>query len=186
MARTSDALSVREAAFVRHLLAGKPGVRGIASKAYAVAGYTRKAAGQGASELLRKPRIQRALARYHARAGITVARVLEELRRIAFSDMREIATWGGADGVKLLESRALSDDAAACIAEVVDHSKTVGQDILDRQVRVKLHDKLAALNTLAKYLGMLREREEAKERPLFPKGFFAALITGDPSKLEAD
>jgi hypothetical protein len=93
--------------------------------------------------------------------------------------MREIATWGGADGVKLLESRALSDDAAACIAEVVDHSKTVGQDILDRQVRVKLHDKLAALTTLAKHLGLLREPEEPKDRPLFPRGFFAALITGD-------
>jgi hypothetical protein len=63
---------------------------------------------------------------------------------------------------------------------------TVAQDVLDRQVRVKLHDKLGALTILAKHLGLLRAPEEAKERPLFPKGFFAALITGDPSKLEGD
>jgi phage terminase small subunit len=142
-----------------------------------------------------KPRIQEAIAAYYARADITVERVLEELRRVAFSDMREIASWGGSDGVRLLKSDMLTDEAAACIAEVVDHTKSRVElgggdkaavaEILDRQVRVKLHDKMAALTLLAKHLGLLTEPEEAKERPLFPKGFFAALITGDPSKLEA-
>jgi hypothetical protein len=116
------------------------------------------------------------------------------LRRIAFSDLREVATWGGSDGVRLLKSGEITAEAAAAIAEVVDHSKSrielgggdkaVATEILDRHIRVKLHDKLAALNTLAKHLGLLREPEEAKDRPLFPRGFFAALITGDPSKLE--
>jgi phage terminase small subunit len=184
MPRTRTPLSAKERLFVQHYLGGLPGIRGNATQASLAAGYAPKAARSSASVLLRKPRIEAAIEAHFAKADITVARVLEELRRIAFSDLRQVATWGGADGVRLLTSDTLTDEAAACIAEVVDHSKTVGQDILDRQVRVKLHDKLAALNTLAKYLGMLREPEAAKERPLFPKGFFAALITGDPSKLE--
>jgi phage terminase small subunit len=188
-------LSIREAAFVRHLLAGKPGVRGIALRASIAAGYSARAAGSCSHELLKKPGIQAAIAAYHARADITVDRVLEEFRRIAFSDMRDIASWGGQDGVKLKQSDTLSDEAAAAISEVVDHSKSrielggggdkaVATEILDRHVRVKLHDKMAALTTLAKHLGMLREPEPEKDRPLFPRGFFAALITGDPSKLE--
>jgi hypothetical protein len=33
---------------------------------------------------------------------------------------------------------------------------------------------------------LLKESEEQRERPLFPKGFFAALITGDVAKLETE
>jgi hypothetical protein len=107
--------------------------------------------------LLRKPRIEAAIEAHFAKADITIARVLEELRRIAFSDLREVAEWGGEDGVKLLRSDTLSDEAASAIAEVVDHTKVrvepgggdkaAAHEILDRQVRVKLHDKLAALPT---------------------------------------
>ena len=44
---------------------------------------------------------------------------------------------------------------------------------------MKLHDKIAALVTLSKYLGLLKDRSDEPERPLFPKGFFAAIVTGD-------
>jgi phage terminase small subunit len=195
MPRTRDPLSVKERAFIRHYLAGQPGIRGNATRAYVAAGYAPRGARQSAWVLLRKPRLAGAIAAYHARAGITITRVLEELRRLAFSDMREVASWGGFDGVKLKMSDTLTDEAASAIAEVVDHTKSrleLGSDtrpaaeVLDRQVRVKLHDKLAALTLLAKHLGLLKESEEQRERPLFPKGFFAALITGDVSKLEME
>jgi KaiC protein/terminase small subunit-like protein len=128
--------------------------------------------------------------------GDPLERVLEEIRRIAFSDLRQIAEWDGSDGIRLTRSDTLTDEAAACIAEVVDHSKSPIErggdqahpehvEILDRHVKVKLHDKLEALNLLAKHLGLLKEPEAAQNRPLFPRGFFAALITRDPSKLEA-
>jgi hypothetical protein len=76
-------LSVKEQAFVRHFLAGQSGVRGNASRAYIAAGYAPKAAYSGASELLRKPRIQDAIAAYLRKADLTVDRVLEELRRLS-------------------------------------------------------------------------------------------------------
>ena len=43
--------------------------------------------------MLRKPRIQDVIAADLRKADLTVDRVLEELRRLAFVDMRDVATW---------------------------------------------------------------------------------------------
>ena len=199
-------LSVKAQAFVRHFLAGPPGVRGNASQAYIAAGYAPKAAYSGASELLRKPRIQDAIAAYLRKADLTVDRVLEELRRVAFSDMGDVATWGP-EGVVLKLSSELPDDVAPAVADVIEHrtrrvttraTPAVGKPgepsyqppgevttvTEERNLRVKLHDKIAALVTLSKYLGLLKDRGDEPERPLFPKGFFAAIVTGDVSKIQ--
>ncbi|HSE45356.1 MAG TPA: hypothetical protein VLA89_08550, partial [Gemmatimonadales bacterium] len=42
----------------------------------------------------------------------------------------------------------------------------------ERNLRLKLHDQIAALVHLSKYLGLLKDRRDEPERPLFPKGFF--------------
>ena len=189
-----------------HFLAGPPGVRGNASRAYIAAGYAPKAAYSGASELLRKPRIQDAIAAYLRKADLTVDRVLEELRRVAFSDMGDVATWGP-EGVVLKASAELPDDVTPAVADVIEDRMTrtttrvtpaVGRPgepsyqppgevttvTEERHLRVKLHDKIAALGHLSKYLGLLKDRNDEPERPLFPKGFFAAIVTGDVSKIQ--
>jgi hypothetical protein len=81
-------------------------------------GILPKAACSGASELLREPRRQDRIAAYLRKADITVERVLEEIRRLAFSDLREVATWA-LDRVPLRSSDELTDEASACIAEVI-------------------------------------------------------------------
>lgn len=54
----------------------------------------------------------------------------------------------------------------------------------ERQTKVKLHDKVAALTALSKFLGILERRDDQdRERPLFPKEFFAAVVLGDVSKI---
>jgi phage terminase small subunit len=178
MPRTRATLSVKERLFVQHYLGGKPGIRGNGTRAYIAAGYAPKAASSGAWELLRKPQIEAAVEVFFAKRDITVGRVLEELRRIALSDMRDFVDWRP-DGVRLKPSTGLSSEAAACVAEVTEHVTETG-----RHVRFKLHDKMAALTTLAKHLGLLREPEAPGPVAIFPKGFFAAFITGDPTKLE--
>jgi phage terminase small subunit len=200
-------LSIKEQAFVRHFLAGQSGVRGNATQAYVAAGYAPKAAYSGASELLRKPRIQEAIAAYLRKADLTVGRVLEELRRVAFADMWNFGEWGPG-GVVMKASAELDDDVAPAVADVIERRTTrtttramraVGKPgepgyvpeaevktiTEERNTRVKLHDKVQALVALSKFLGILRQdADQPAQRPLLPKGFFAAVITGDVERIK--
>lgn len=81
-------------------------------------------------------------------------RVIEEYKKIAFTDMRNYAMWGPA-GVKLMDSKLLTSDEAACIAEVSE-STTGGS------IKFKLHNKIAALDALAKHLGLFDPPMEAE------------------------
>jgi hypothetical protein len=82
-----------------------------------------------------------------ARLGITAERVLREYARIAFADLRRVADWGP-DGLVLKTPEALTDADAAAISEIT----TAGAG--SRQYRVKLYDKKAALDAIARHLGM--------------------------------
>lgn len=88
------------------------------------------------------------------RTQITQDRVLEELARIGFSDMRRFAVWGGA-GVTLRASDDLGDDEARCVAGVSESPGKFGSTIT-----FKLHDKPAALLAIGKHLGMFTEQHE--------------------------
>lgn len=79
--------------------------------------------------------------------GITPERVLREYARIAFADLRRVADWGP-NGLMLKTPEALAEADAAAISEIT----TVGSQ--SRNFRVKLHDKKAALNAIARHLGM--------------------------------
>ena len=81
-----------------------------------------------------------------ARLGITAERVLQEYARIAFADLRRVVDWGP-DGLVLKTPEALSDADAAAISEI-----TAGAG--SRNYRVRLYDKKAALDAIARHLGM--------------------------------
>jgi phage terminase small subunit len=70
--------------------------------------------------------------------------VLRELAAIGFSDARDFASWTRR-AVRLTPSAALPDGAAAGVQEV--SAGTGG-------VRIKLYDKVAALEKLARHLGL--------------------------------
>ena len=89
-----------------------------------------------------------------------------------FSDIRKVVSWRnelvtrtekGKDGAPVLMPRVtivdadkISDEAAAAVAEV---SQTV-----NGALRVKLHDKHAALVSIGKHLGMFVDRVQIQER----------------------
>ena len=84
-----------------------------------------------------------------AKLGITPERVLEEYRRIAFANLKHIVDWdNGAMRIKAADE--LSDDDVAAIAEIVQSAAKDG-----KPYRVKLYDKRAALDAIARYLGMI-------------------------------
>lgn len=92
-----------------------------------------------------------------ARLGITPERVLLEYGHIAFADLRHIIEWGP-DGWRLKASDQLTEADMAAISEIVP-----GAD--PKQPRVKLYDRKAALDAIARHLGMFplppRQRQEA-------------------------
>lgn len=123
--------------------------------------------------------VQAGMAARSRATGITAERVLEELAKVAFSDLRDVTRWGvrdvevGFDAkgkrlppddigeaaqvrqvatpyLTLLDSRELTPEAAAAVAEVV-----LGREGL----RVKLHSKVAALAEIGRHLGVKTQVE---------------------------
>jgi len=129
-----------------------------ATQAAIRAGYSEVNAGKIGPELLGKTRIQAeiqaAMQARSERTNIRADRVLEELAKLAFSDMRDFAKWSEA-GVTLISSDQLSAEAAACVSEV---SQTITKD--GGSIKFKLHDKKSSLELLGKHLGLFVERHE--------------------------
>jgi phage terminase small subunit len=78
---------------------------------------------------------------------VTPQRVLQEYARIAFADLHRSADFGPA-GLVL----KTPDDLTAADAAAVPEITTAGAG--SRQFRVKLYDKKAALDAIARHLGM--------------------------------
>ena len=123
-----------------------------ATQAAKRAGYSEKTAEVIGAQLLKKTlvkhAVEQAIALRSARTGITQERILEELRRIAFSDKRRLTSWG-ADGVRLRDCDELADEDAAAVSEI---SETVTQH--GGSLRIKTHDKVKALELLGRHIGM--------------------------------
>ena len=92
-----------------------------------------------------------------ARLGITADRVLQEYGHIAFADLRHIVEWGP-DGLRIKPLNEMSDADVAAISEIVPGSDP-------EHSRVKLYDRKAALDAIARHLGMFpappRRRDDA-------------------------
>lgn len=147
-----------------------------ATQAAIRAGYSRRTAEDIGRQLLRKTPVaevieekRRALS---IRTEITQDRVLRELARIGFADMRKLLRWTGnqprmdvddceereeveitaVNFVRLFDSDELDSDTVAAISEI---SQTK-----DGSLKVKLHDKQAALVAIGRHLGMFKDRVE--------------------------
>ncbi|HEY1505624.1 MAG TPA: terminase small subunit [Stellaceae bacterium] len=117
------------------------------------AGYARGKAGGRASELLRRPEVQLAIREEmkerDKRLRLTSERIIREAMCIAFADPARIAHWGP-DGVTLADSDDLAPDDRAAVKWI-----SVGGRKGARAQRFEMHDKLAALEFLARMTGLL-------------------------------
>jgi phage terminase small subunit len=147
-----------------------------ATQAAIRAGYAKSGARTEGARLLADANIaaeiDEAMAKRSMRTNITQDQVLRELARIGFVDIRKVVTWtNGASGfdeamaeetgevrisvanfVSLVPSDQIDAETAAAISEV---SQTK-----DGALKVKLHDKRAALVDLGRHLGMFKDKVE--------------------------
>jgi phage terminase small subunit len=126
------------------------------------AGYSPKTAEVQASRLLRNAKVRaavtEAMQERSKRTRVTADHVVTELAKLAFAnicDLIEVRSDGSLH-VDLL--RGTRDQAAALLEfEVDEYAKDGGETAHKvKRIRIKLHDKISALNTLARHLGMPR------------------------------
>lgn len=108
-------------------------------------------------------RVRELLGQAAEKVGITQERVLSELGKIGFSDIRKAFTPGGA----ILPPEEWDDDFAASVAgiEVVSRSTNEkdadGHTVVEHVHKFKTWDKRAALVDLGKHLGMFKDDAKA-------------------------
>lgn len=88
------------------------------------------------------------------RTEITQDRVLQELAKLAFANASDLFNWGP-DGISIKAKADLTPEQQAAVAEV---SQTVTEK--GGTIRLKLHDKRAALVDIGRHLGMFLDRHE--------------------------
>ncbi len=131
-----------------------------ATQAALRAGYSKKGASVQGCQLLANPKIAAALDKARAklsdRTEITQERIVREYGRIAFAWITDYSSWTN-EGVVIKNSDELSPELKSAVAEVI-HTQS-----RDRSgVRLKMHDKMGALDSLGKHLGMFTEKREIK------------------------
>lgn len=163
----------RHEQFAIILAKGKSSVTAAYLKVYPKS--TRAAAASGGHRLMKSAEVsaritelQRpAIAEAVASVGVSVERIVQELERIAFSDIRKAVYWrnnlieekdsedGGdvlvirhifSNHVMLIDSDKISDDVAAAIKSITQTKEGV---------KIVFHDKSWALKLLAQYKGMI-------------------------------
>jgi phage terminase small subunit len=117
------------------------------------AGYSEDTARQIASENLSKLDIENYISERQkqiaARLQINQDRVLMELSRLAFADIRKFYTVDGA----LKSIHDLDEDTAASLAGVETFDERVEDEIIGTTKKIKTYDKLKAIETLNRMLG---------------------------------
>lgn len=133
-----------------------------ATQAAIRAGYPPKSACQQASRLLTNDNVQKelekAMAERAARVGITKDRVLEEVAKIAFANMKDFVTWTPG-GVALIPSEDIDRIDAAAIAEISETNNEWGT-----VVKIKLHDKKGTLELLGRHLGIFNDKLDVNHK----------------------
>lgn len=125
-------------------------------------GYSPKTAYAQGSRLLKHVEVAAAVAKGQdkavTKAELSAQRVLEELGRLAFADVRGLFD----DKGNLKAIKDLSDDQAASVAsvEVIHRNLTAGDDMVDTIYKLKTWDKPRSLEMLAKHFALLTERVE--------------------------
>ncbi len=137
-----------------------------ATSAAVIAGYEEKSARKQGHRLLTSPRVKRALDVHTSElvvtTGVTPERVIIELARIAFLDLSNAITVTDEDGSRGINFDLLDDEQLRCLSEITtdtntryDKDGTATGSTVKR--KIKMYDKMKALDMLARHFGLYAE-----------------------------
>lgn len=134
-----------------------------ATQAAIRAGYSAKTARQIGEQNLTKLDIKSAIeeAQKEAQklAKVKLERILEEYKAIAFSNITDFLRFD-AEGVHILDSADIEKRLLPAVAEVTEAKTANGVT-----TRLKLHNKIAALDALCRVLGLDGKQSESRDLP---------------------
>lgn len=147
-AQSGNELTEKQKAFVQEYLVD------LNAKAAAIrAGYSAKTAAEQGHQQLQKPAvkaaIEKAMELRSLRTQITADMVLQELAKVGFSKLGDFVEFGPR-GVRIKDSK---DVDSAVLAEVSETETNAGTNR-----KIKLYDKVRALELIGKHLGMFIEK----------------------------
>jgi phage terminase small subunit len=121
------------------------------------AGFSKKNPGVVARQVRDRPHVAEAIAKLmQERYGLQASRVIGELGAISYAritDYMEIK--GGCVVVK--DTDKWTDEQKAAVSEIWETYDAEGRAI----IRIKLHDKIGALDRLGKSIGLFKEKSES-------------------------
>lgn len=132
-----------------------------ATQAAIRAGYAPKSAEVTGSQLLRNPKVAAAIdavkqARSQ-RTQVTADRVVQQLARIAFGDIRKIFE-STEHGVRLRCPDEWPDEIVPLIAGIEVITVSRGEGMVEHVAKIRAADKLKALELLGRHLGMWNDK----------------------------
>lgn len=138
-----------------------------ATQAAIRAGYSKKTAYSMGQRLLKHVEVQAAVSEAQEkrakRTEINQDRVLQELAKIGFSDLRNIVTSDG----QLVSVQEWDDETAGAVASVeivqrLSGEYDDGKPVMENVHKIRTWDKVAALDKLARHLGMYEADNRSK------------------------
>lgn len=153
-----DKLTPKEQLFITEYLLDPNG-----TKAALSAGYAKKSAHVAACRLLKKDKIRNAIRdglqrRFH-RNEATADRVIEELRRLAFSDMADFAEWGP-KRIAIKDSKGMPAEHTAAVRKITESKTATGYNR-----SLELHGKTQPMEMLGRHLGLFEPSQEGGDDP---------------------
>jgi len=148
-----------------------------ATKAAITAGYSKKTAKEMGYENLTKPHLKAAIDAVMAvaaeKAAVTAEKIVKEMARHAFSDVRNLFD----ENDQLIPISKLDDDAAAVISSIEIVSRATPDGKIEYLNKIKLVDKRASLDMLAKHVGMYDKDNRQRAGAGAPTALAAVQIT---------
>lgn len=154
------------------------------------AGYSKRSADQIASRLLRKDKVQEAIAegqkRLSEKLEIDAERIRKEISYIAFVDLREAYTEDG----KLKRLQDMPENIARALQavdteELFEFSGHGARERIGDTIKIRLNDKLRALELLSKMLGFMKPdkvaltNKDGEDLPIAPRLDLSGLSMAD-------
>lgn len=158
-------LTELQARFVQELVAS--GFN--AAEAARRAGYSKASAKKIGYKNLEKPHVQAAIAAVTRPltevTEVEATRVLEEFRRVAFSNILDYVTWDAEGRVTVKPSAELDRAEGAAIKKIKSKTHHYGNHS-ETTVEIEFHGKTKAMEKLGKYLGLWTDPTELQVRVL--------------------